>query len=545
MRRIAWALIGVGVLGGCRDRKGEVLQRVAITASPADSDPMALRVTFRVEAFVNRPAGRDACEVVLTASDAERLAVPHVPLGAWVALGGVVPKPGETEPVEAKARCASGPLVLPVAGGPAPPLILEVSIIPGWDPAPMDPGPAATMMASLIVTVRHFEGFSPDGKPLYGDPKKNVRAVRLGEGEEFAWPIALSESMPRELLGATELFVRVRASQSGRPQATQFGVVEVEGAAAGSDIRIDGSLAAHCGEDGKGRLAHVPVGDHHLAIQRGSVSVERRIVVVRGRTVVVQAEDVPDVSPSRPLFSPIGPNAQGIPEFQRLVDGATMVQIPGGKFTMGNLDTEGKPLPHPVNVSSFLIDKLPVTWGLFKKYAAATGRPLPPKPYWGTYDDHPVAFVRWDEGRAYCEWAGGRLPTEAEREKGARGTDGRKYPWGNEEPSPDRAVFRRNWGLEGNDRVGIRLQGASPYGVLDAGGNMWEWCQDWYDADYFKSSPVDNPMGPPTARARVVKGGSWDSRPSVLSASSRNFGYVGYREGDFGFRCAADLPKSW
>jgi formylglycine-generating enzyme required for sulfatase activity len=159
------------------------------------------------------------------------------------------------------------------------------------------------------------------------------------------------------------------------------------------------------------------------------------------------------------------------------------------------------------------------------------------------HDDYPVAFVRWDEGKAYCEWAGGRLPTEAEREKATRGTDGRMWPWGTEPPNPDRGVFRRNWGQLGNDAVGIRPAGVSPYGLLDTGGNMWEFCEDWFSPDYFKSSPTNDPPGPKTGRARVVKGGSWDSRPTVLSASSRNFAYTGYREGDFGFRCASNPPR--
>src|SRR5262249_36890900 len=80
--------------------------------------------------------------------------------------------------------------------------------------------------------------------------------------------------------------------------------------------------------------------------------------------------------------------------------------------TMGNLETEGKPLPHPAYVSAFLMDKLPVTWKLFKRFAAATGRPLPPPPFWGIHDDYPVAYVRWDEARASCEETGARLPSE-------------------------------------------------------------------------------------------------------------------------------------
>jgi formylglycine-generating enzyme required for sulfatase activity len=220
-----------------------------------------------------------------------------------------------------------------------------------------------------------------------------------------------------------------------------------------------------------------------------------------------------------------------------------MVEIPEGEFLMGNLETEGAPQPHTVFVSTFLMDKLPLTVRLYRAFATATGRPLPPDPYWGVHDDDPVSFVRWDEAKAYCEWAGGRLPTEAEREKGTRGTDGRLFPWGSEPPSPERGVFRRNWGQQGNDTAGVRPAGASPYGLLDTGGNMWEFCEDWYSPDYFATSPKNDPPGPKTGRARIVKGGSWDSRPTVLSASSRNFAYTGYREGDFGFRCAANPPR--
>jgi sulfatase modifying factor 1 len=108
---------------------------------------------------------------------------------------------------------------------------------------------------------------------------------------------------------------------------------------------------------------------------------------------------------------------------------------------------------------------------------------------------------------------------------------------------PERGVFRRNWGQLGNDTAGARPAGASPYGLLDTGGNMWEYCEDWYSPDYFASSPRNDPAGPKTGLASIVKGGSWDSRPTVLSASSRNFAYTGYREGDFGFRCAANPPR--
>jgi formylglycine-generating enzyme required for sulfatase activity len=405
----------------------------------------------------------------------------------------------------------------------------------------MDPGPVPVAQIGLVLTSQQLTGFSPEGKPLYRAPVTGRRTVRLGEGEEFVAPVIFADARDREVLGVQEVIVRVRAGQAGRSGATEYGALAVMAAAPGSEILVDGGVAGRVGADGSGLLPTVPVGQHEVHLRGASgPSVTRFVTMVKGRTVIVSADAEDGGAPAPPIITPVGMNAQGFPELRRVRDGAVMVQIPEGEFLMGNLETEGAPLPHTVYVSSFLMDKLPLTVGRFKRFAAATGRPLPPDPYWGVHDDFPVAFVRWDEAKAYCEWVGGRLPTEAEREKAARGTDGRKFPWGNEEPSPERGVFRREWGYEGNDAVGIRPAGASPYGLLDTGGNMWEFCEDWWDPDYFKTSPPKDPLGPKTGRARVVKGGSWDSRPTVLSASSRNFAYTGYREGDFGFRCAMD-----
>jgi len=209
---------------------------------------------------------------------------------------------------------------------------------------------------------------------------------------------------------------------------------------------------------------------------------------------------------------------------------------------MGNKETEKAPLEHRVYVSGFLIDKTGVTWGQYKKFAADTGVDLPPHdPYWGMADDFPAVYVTWEEAKAYCEWAGGRLPTEAEREKAARGLDDRLYPWGNEPPNENLAVFRQSWGYSGPAAVATHPAGASPYGLLDAGGNCWEWTADWHSRDYYEHSPYANPKGPESGMAHVVRGGSWDSRPTVLSASCRNWGHRGYRDGDFGFRCAMNL----
>ena len=244
-----------------------------------------------------------------------------------------------------------------------------------------------------------------------------------------------------------------------------------------------------------------------------------------------------------PALRPLGENDWGYEEYRRRADGAVVVRIPAGEFLMGNAETERTPLEHDVWVSGFLMDRTGVTWDQFKQFAAATGAPLPPHPpYWGMIDDHPAVYVTWAESHNYCQWAWGRLPTEAEREKAARGTDGRKYPWGDSEPDPAVAVFRRSWGYDSTAPVGSHPAGASPYGLMDMGGNVWEWCADWYADDYYEISPYRDPQGPDSGMAHVVRGGSWDSRPSVLSASCRSWGYPGYRDGDFGFRCAMNAP---
>src|SRR4029079_7311694 len=119
----------------------------------------------------------------------------------------------------------------------------------------------------------------------------------------------------------------------------------------------------------------------------------RAVAVAPGRTVLVLPEAIGGDAPLLPALERAGTNASGFDQYRRARDGAIMVRIPEGEFLMGNLETEGKPLPHTVYVSSFLMDVLPLTLGRYRRFAAATGRPLPPDPYWGAHDDFPVAFV--------------------------------------------------------------------------------------------------------------------------------------------------------
>src|SRR6202795_3095161 len=171
-------------------------------------------------------------------------------------------------------------------------------------------------------------------------------------------------------------------------------------------------------------------------------------------------------------------------------DGAPMVLVPAGEFTMGSEqgDDDEQPVHHVV-LDSFYLDTFEVTNGRFAKFVAA----IQSEPPWGFADqetpvvhaERPVRWVNWMEALGYCLWAGKRLPTEAEWEKAARGTDGRTYPWGNDPPTAAHAVFGLKEGDETVSPIGNRDPGQSPYGVHDLAGNLYEWVTDWYDEESY------------------------------------------------------------
>ncbi len=233
-------------------------------------------------------------------------------------------------------------------------------------------------------------------------------------------------------------------------------------------------------------------------------------------------------------------------------DGAPMVLIPAGEFVMGSEKGDEDEAPtHRVHLSAFYIDKFEVTNGRFAKYVDA----IQSEPPWGFSDketpvihaDRPVRWVNWMDAMGYCLWIGKRLPTEAEWEKAARGTDERVYPWGNDPPTSVHAAYGlKEGGAETVSIIGDHQKGQSPYGVQDLAGNLYEWVMDWYADDFyahFINSPAINPRGPSEGTAKVQRGGSYINAPYRLRSSFRTKGDPIEQDPNVGFRCAQDAPK--
>jgi formylglycine-generating enzyme required for sulfatase activity len=222
-------------------------------------------------------------------------------------------------------------------------------------------------------------------------------------------------------------------------------------------------------------------------------------------------------------------------------DGAPAVVVPAGPFTMG--DDEESPR-REVYVGAFYLDRYEVTTARYARFLGATGSVRPPDG-WETVDlarssELPVTGVDWHDANAYCQWAGKRLPTEAEWEKAARGTDARRYPWGNASPTLDHANFQNTSPLAydgGLAAVGTHPAGRSPYGVHDLAGNAAEWVADWY-AEGIVRGDVRDPIGPANGTGRVIRGGGRFDREDRLTATKRMYGSPEVRGEDIGFRCA-------
>jgi formylglycine-generating enzyme required for sulfatase activity len=280
----------------------------------------------------------------------------------------------------------------------------------------------------------------------------------------------------------------------------------------------------------------------------------------------------PDVHTCTPIFVPTATSTPVLKTGSTLVrpkDEMLMVYVPEGAFSMGLNDSQvvqicredgglcpqgwfSDEMPvHQVRLDAFWIDRTEVTNGRYAACVLEGWCRAPAEAFSATrpqyydaaqYADYPVVNVTWSDAQDYCAWAGARLPSEAEWEKAARGTDGRVYPWGNADPDCSLANYwSQACGEKDTWQAGSLPNGASPYGALDMAGNAWEWVNDRYQADYYFKSPQVNPSGPLDGELRVVRGGTRHFPRDIL-ATSRN-SYTAYgTDNELGFRCALSAP---
>ena len=225
-----------------------------------------------------------------------------------------------------------------------------------------------------------------------------------------------------------------------------------------------------------------------------------------------------------------------------------MVVIPAGEFWMGTEDglQDARPL-HLVQLSSYWFDKYEVTNARYRQCVEGGGC-TPPKDRL-TFEDpqraqHPVTNITWNQARTFCQWQGKRLPTEAEWEKAARGTDGRRYPWGNDRDVVKSLVKNGELtaGTSGTEPVGRQVATVSPYGVFDLIGSVSQWVKDWYADDFYQASSTRDPQGPLRGSFRVLRGGEWNEKLPNLQASYRGWDEMTYWGPTLGVRCAEDVP---
>lgn len=268
----------------------------------------------------------------------------------------------------------------------------------------------------------------------------------------------------------------------------------------------------------------------------------------------------PIIIPTVDTFQTVKSQPTPLQTFRRAEDGNLMILIPAGDFLMGSVASDPragddeKP-QHLVYLDGFWIDKVEVSNYAYQQCVEAGGcskSQIRSTIFMG--DDLPVVGVNWEQAANYCQWAGVRLPTEAEWEKAARGVNGRIYPWGDEFDGSllnycdtncvaDWRDFDNDDGYRYTAPVGSYRAGASPYGILDMSGNVWEWTADWYGVNAYATSVYKNPTGPENGVQRVIRGGSWYYPSQSLRVARRHKDVAASAYDNIGFRCASSANE--
>jgi len=298
-------------------------------------------------------------------------------------------------------------------------------------------------------------------------------------------------------------------------------------------------------------------------------------------TGVMGAIEGTDITPTTPTVTPSTistalptptktpfPTVEPVAVATNKMDNAEVVFIPAGEFIMGsnpNIDKDfwGAEGPqHPVYLDEYWVYRTEITNAMYQECVAEQKCPRPVQffavhtdDYYENqiYADYPVIYVSYGHAISYCHWVGGRLPTEAEWEKAARGTDARLFPWGDSPPGSDQVNLcdrtcarggiiesQLNDGFSGTSPVGNFPAGVSPYGAFDMAGNVWEWTFDWFHSAFYSASPYENPNGPVSGTRHVIRGGSWSMPIGGVRVVARKSELPDTSLDNLGFRCVMD-----
>lgn len=276
-----------------------------------------------------------------------------------------------------------------------------------------------------------------------------------------------------------------------------------------------------------------------------SASTPTPLVVVVTATSLPPTE-APIAQPTTaPIVAPVDLAGPQSGDKIKWVDGSTLIYVPPGEFKMGN---DGFDAPaHQVTLDGYWIQQTKVTNRMYAQCVSVGSCITPSQELGGPvysnpeYANHPVVGVTWEQSQNYCAWALGRLPTEAEWEKSARGLAGNIFPWGNDYPACD--LVNSGYCVGRTTEVDANPAGASFYGLYDMAGNVFEWVSDWYGEAYYKDAPGVNPVGPDSGEYRVIRGSSFESDPDTLDLSLRHYGGLTYHSRDLGFRCVVPKPQ--